>query len=577
MSIRNQNWYNLQSTRRYPLDDISSGVDDTGAFIRDDIIVDCHIRFPNTLGKYLYVQGITVSAGLVTVVFGVSNNIDDLTGTTIAAISAVKPAAPYVHYSVTGLVDGISGWIVFGPGITENFTARYTTPKQTLLQPRSARPYRPLPIPTIGKLGLATALQDVVKILGSSPVLVTQETITHAGTQYQALVFRLDIADLSINYNPLEEFLGPCGQRPESGTCPKAPIETINGIAPDCAGNIVIDFSSADFSTRPFTNCGGVDIVTDVGLAALCEANKPKKPQEFKDDCCDLTGEEVITLPDRASFPVAGETGKLYRAEDTNKIYRWENNDYAETDIVLDAYCWPDPTQAIDEFIDETPTFADRNYQCLTAPLCVDFISCAPGEYMATVDGIFSPQTTLAPPPCNNCEQLNDIPALSSHGVYVSTGIGGTNITLLKNCATDWAIGKTFSTQLRIGANGVARNGGLVLNYTQTIEFGRLITRYIVVLIDATRGRLRVLRNIDGAFTEEATVNYPAKINVWYTLNAVLNRSGNNVVVNFSVAEINGFNSAAGVTVITNPGDTTGAAGLFANQSTTYFNKFTVQ
>jgi len=55
MAIRNQNWYNLQSTRRYPLDDISTGVDDAGAFIREDIIVDCHIRFPNTLGEYLYI------------------------------------------------------------------------------------------------------------------------------------------------------------------------------------------------------------------------------------------------------------------------------------------------------------------------------------------------------------------------------------------------------------------------------------------------------------------------------------------------------------------------------------------
>ena len=125
MPIRNQNWYNLQATRRYPLDDISTGVDDHGAFIRDDIIVDCHVRFPNNIGSYLYVQGITVSSGLVTVVFGVAAHINATTGTTVAAITVPKPVMPYMHYNIQAIVPGVSGWIVFGPGITEHFVGRY--------------------------------------------------------------------------------------------------------------------------------------------------------------------------------------------------------------------------------------------------------------------------------------------------------------------------------------------------------------------------------------------------------------------------------------------------------------------
>jgi hypothetical protein len=580
MSIRNQNWYNLQSTRRYPLDDISTGVDDSGAFIRDDIIVDCHIRFPAPLGQYLYVQGITVSAGLVTVVLGVSDSVDSLTGTTVAAVTAPKPVMPYVHYNVQGVAAGVSGWIVFGPGISDSFSGRYTTPKQTLLQPRSARPYRPLPIPTIGKLNLATALQGVVNLLGSDPITATYELIDadNDGTpESPAIVFRLSSLDISTDYNPLSSFLGPCGQRPESGTCDKPPIATINGLTPDCEGNIEIEFDG--FSLRPFTDCGGADIVSAISLAAVCAANEPKKPQEYKDLCCDLTGETVFTFTNLAAFPPAGETGKLYRAFDTNKIYRWENNNYEETDIVIDEYCWTDPTQAIDEFVDETldPT----TFPAMSLPLCVDFLACPPGYYFVTTAGLFSGQDTLAPQACGNCNDgsfvaITEQAPLSEHGTYVSAGIGGLNIALLKNSATDWAIGTAITTQLKLGTNGVARNGGLVLNYTQTLELGRVVTRYIAVVIDATRARLRVLRYTDDIFVEEASVNYNASVNTWYQLSATLNLSGSSLTVSFSAETIDGTNQISGFTALTNPGPVTGAAGLFANQAYTFFNKLTV-
>jgi hypothetical protein len=585
MPIRNQNWYNLQSTRRYPLDDISTGVDDVGAFIRDDILVDCHIRFPSTLGKYLYVQGLTVSPGLVTAVFGVANDIDAITGTTICAISVMKPVTPYVHYSVKDIVPGVFGWVVFGPGVSDNFSGRYTTPKQTLLQPRSARAYRPLPIPTIGKLGVGSALEGIVRLVGAEPVSATYEVIDADGDgnpDSPAIVFRLSSLDISADYNPLASFLGPCGQRPESGTCAKTPIETINGVSPDCNGNIDITF--ADFSYRPFETCGGADIVTDVSLAAVCEANKPKKPQEYNDLCCDLTGESVLTFASLSAFPVAGETGKLYRAYDNNKIYRWENNNYEETDIVIDEYCWTDPTQIIDEIVDQT--LEDANYPCLTLPLCVDFLACPPGYYFVTATGLFSGQNTLAPTPCNNCNDgtFNPETILSpftEHGTYVSTGIGGLNIALLKNCATDWAIGRTVTAQLKVGTNGVARNGGLVLNYTQTLDTATNIvtTRYVAVVVDVTRAKLRVLYYTNDTFTEETSIPIPVGVNTWYQLSAGLNLSGSALTVNFSLAEMRNdtmIQLADGFTSIANPGEVTGGVGLFANQSYTFFNKLTV-
>jgi hypothetical protein len=576
MSIRNQNWYNLQSTRRYPLDDISTGVDDRGAFIREDIIVDCHIRFPRSLGEYLYVQGITVSAGIVTVVFGAVNNIDDA-GQTVCAVSVPQPAAPYVNYPITPLAEAVSGWVVFGPGVDTPFVGRYSTARQTLVQPRSARPYRPLPIPTIGKINLGTSLQGVVNVIGTSPVTAKYETIQYDSVEYPAIVFRLDSALVTGDYNPLSTFLGSCAQRPESGTCPKTPIETINGVAPNCDGNINIIFDG--FTALNFENCGGANIVTTTELDAVCDANKPKPPQEFKDLCCELTGENITVYANRASFPPAGELNQLYLAFDTNNVYRWDGSNYADTDIVLDEYCWPDPTDAIDIVVDET--LDPPEYACMPLPLCIDFGSCQPSAHFVTKTGAFAPQETMAPPICGNCSPGEFSPeigaTLTNHGTYVATGIGGTNVAVLKNCATDWALNKSVMGEFKLGTNGAARNGGLVLNYVQTLELGQVVTRYVVVLIDSTRGKVRVLRYNGSVFVDELSVNYNAKVNTWYRMYASLSLDGSNLAVSFSVAELDGAHPVSGTASLNNPGDVTGTIGLFTNQASTFFNKFVVQ
>jgi hypothetical protein len=577
MAIRNQNWYNLQSTRRYPLDDLSTGVDDTGAFIREDIIVDCHIRFSRALGKYVYVQGITVSAGIATLIFGVVADINSSRGQTICAVSVPQPVAPYVNYPVTALVPGVSGWVAFGPGVDAPFTGRYSAALQTLIQPRNARPYRPLPIPTLGKINVGTALQGVVKLLGESPVVATYETITYEDVNYPAIVFRLDDALVTSDYNPLESFLTSCSQRPESGTCPKTPIENINGVTPDCDGNINIVFDG--FSAINFEKCGGTDIVTDVGLDSVCASNKPRRQKDFRDLCCELTGENIIVFETLAEFPDLGEIGPLYLASTTNSVYRWDGQTFIATDIVLDEYCWPDPTTAIDLIVDET--LVSSNYPCMRKPLCIDFAGCHPTEHFEVRAGSFSGQNTLAPPICGNCtvNSFNEnIGAdLSNHDALVATGIGGLNIAVLKNCATDWALNSSVMAELKLGVDGAARNGGLVLNYVRTLELGQIVTRYVVVLVDATRGRLRVLRYINNTATDELTINYNAKINTWYRLYARLNANGNNLSASFSISELDGSNRASGFTNIINPGEMTGTVGLFTDQASTFFNKFVVR
>lgn len=541
MSIRNQNWYNLQSTRRYPLDETSTGEGDDGVTIRDDIIVDCHIRFPGNYGQYLYVQGLTVSAGLVTVLFGAANGLQATDGVTVAAISLPKPVNENVNYTITPLVSGLSGWVVFGPGIETNFVGRYTKPVQSLVSPRCGRPFRALPVPTLGKLGPATSLQGLVTLTASTPVKVTYrenagDVINGAnkvviGQAKQAFIFELDQSLISETYNPLSLFAGACSQRPESGTCPKTPIESINGITPDCDGNIELDFPG--FSAHPIAcdpehpeTCCGIDVLSSLSLSETCLAGLPDPQKEFTDICC-----------------TPGPDG------------------------IADEYCWPNPT-AIDVIIDEPLEF---DYTCATLPVCVDFSGCFAPVEMLTATGNFSNVQTDAPVLCDGTGAGN-------HYTYAATS-NGFNIALFKNCSTDWALNKTISTEVNISSRGIDRNAGVVLNYRQEIVTASIRTTYIVVILDVNRNRLRVLRYTGSNFIDEHYVSITAKINTWYTISATpIANSGGSVTIEYVAAEMftAGTLPVTGSVTISTYGEPTGQAGIFSRRSYSYFNKFKI-
>lgn len=282
MPVRNQNWYDLQAGRKYPLDDTSTCLDDADNLLRNDIVVDCHIRFPGNLGDSAFVQAITVTANIVTVIIGAEKN-DTGAVTSIAAVSLPKPIELNANYAIVPLAAGVAGWIVFGPGVLDAFSGRYAAAAQTKIAPRNANKYDALPVQSIKKQGLATPLVDVVTLTVEAPIVAEKTTVTVLNKPATAIVFKLATTIGDFNYNPLSYFLGPCGVRPESGTCPAQPIETINGVTPDCAGNINIIGDSVDI--YPFENCGGFGIDIGLGLEDACKKQPYGPPREPVDNC----------------------------------------------------------------------------------------------------------------------------------------------------------------------------------------------------------------------------------------------------------------------------------------------------
>lgn len=537
MPVRNQNWYNLQSTRRYPLDDKSTGVDDSGAFIRDDIIVDCHIKFPSTLGDYLYVQGINVSDNLITLVFGVAATLTGSDNNTIAALSIPKPAATNTNYFVDALQPGVSGWVAFGPGIDVNFVGRYSTAEQTFIGLRNARPYRPLPIPTMGKVNLNTALSDLIRLTATSPVTatyidenllpeeqrlpkydpVTQQTNT---SPIRALLFSTTAPTAA--FNPLTYFLGPCGQRPESGTCPKKPLERINGVEPDCdTGNINI-VGGAGLTIHMFEECGGADITTPLGLTEACQQDK-KSEKKRKDECC-------------------------------------------EGDDALAEYCWPPFDKGL------TNPCQEDNPPCPVLPICTSFSPCHEALF-EVVSGSFSVREASAPPVC--CP--SGAPAFSEHDIYAASSIGVANIAVYRGCASDWAYNHTISVEVQPRTGGIRQNGGAVINYMKVFEGGRCKTKYVAVVIDIGANELQLYRFDGSTLIKENKTDITADVTHWYKISVTASATGNTTVINALLYDIT---AGTTVTTLTTTVDdyeaVNGRAGLFANGSIAYFNKFEV-
>lgn len=596
MAIRNQNWYNANETRRHPLDDQSTALDDNGAELRDNIIVDCDIRFLADAGDQLYIQGITVSAGLVSVVFGAASSGAPQFSTTVAAVTVAQPVTKYRHYAITAINGEIDGWIVFGSGVDEPCAFRFSSPTQSAISARAGSPYSALPVPHIKKTGVAAGVGGEITFEGLSPIVVAYEEIEIAPeTTVDAIVFKLDTQLVRSDYNPLTEFLGPCSGRPDSQTCGKDPIESINGVEPDCSGNIVIEFQDP-LTSAAFYGCGGIGIDLDIGLEELCTALEPKRPQEFADKCCELADNAGNSIPQDSllvfstliAFPTVGAATKYYLAFDTNLIYRWvpEFNTYVRAiNEPIDPFCWPKIENIDPDLIDNANLNITR-YPCITPRACYDFITCSlTNDEFVIETGAAERTQTVAPPPCPYCDGSS--PPGGNHGVLTASNVTTATVYAIKNCRTDWFYGKIFTVELQLpyADDTYERVGGFVFNYYYEQDNFRVITKYFAVVLNRDNDSVQVIGYTGTGYVVLSTtyVNINGFSDVdWFAISAsvgtgVVSWTLSSVVSPVSPTSATGSVIARGLTGVPAMYFTDfGLHGLYARRSVVNFNKLQV-
>lgn len=601
MSVRNLNWYNLQATRRYPLDDAGNGETDDGRSLPNDIIVDLHLRFSETLGQYAYVQAVTVSAQLVTIVFGVSASLNAV-GKSIAAITLLKPTDININYPITPLVDGVAGWVVLGNGINSPpFSGRFSTPVQSRLTARCARSYSPLPITSLSKTGVAAKLQGVVNLAEETPVKLEYKKTVIDGVSTQLIVFSLDQYDASLAYNPLSYFLSTCSQRPESNTCGKTPISSINGISPDCYGNITVTFDNV--TAQAFDGCGGIDLTTDYSLSAAC-TGAPPLPLFYSDLCCPRRFDTIASRDAAPAYEFQIDdivrVGESSGASTTYRYYRvaslsggevtWSAELNAESDETLREALkkcdWPDPADQLPDIV--ITLRSTQDYPEAVLPVCIDFCSCDPTPPMFDVlQGAFSGAKTKAPFGCVPCQESELAPvsqedrlALTLRNTYASVDGGIVALSLFKNRASDWAFGRAVSAQMKIGTTGLSRNGGVVINYRNVITDGVQQTRYFVAVVSVSSGEFRLMDYTNNAAIVVARVPVAVTTGKWYKISVYTSLRGQYVYINAVLEEMKQNGIRAEIVDFRVPLEDyepqTGAFGLYAASSKTYFNAFTI-
>ena len=246
MSVRNPAWYTLNSTRPYPVDEAAKLTDDNGKQLPHHIITDLELRFPSTAGRFACLGGVTVTERLVTVTILSSDSpvvppeaSDSFTP--LAAITLPKPIIVGKPYALDAQYPGVGGWIVFGPGVLENYSGRFSTVSQAMLVPRAARMGRELPVTGIGKLYDNSALTGIVRLRAGSDMSIVKASRLLDGEERDAIVFSLVNTAVDATRNVSDLYKGQCGARPETRNCgTPEPIENINGVQPDCCGVITL-------------------------------------------------------------------------------------------------------------------------------------------------------------------------------------------------------------------------------------------------------------------------------------------------------------------------------------------------
>jgi len=551
MAIRNQSWYNLNSTRDYPLADAVTATSDGNQRLPQDIVVDLRVRWPDLLGKYAFLGSVAVTKGAVTATVLVSDDLGNSSAsyTPIASISVpLTKLDVNRQYALEPMYPAVFGYITFGSGVAEEWTGNFSAPTQSLLTSRSARPYASLPVSSLGRLYDATPLTGVVKLSAESPLEIVKATRIIGGISRECAVIRLrtDTTSATLNTdNPFETYAGDCGKRPESLNCgdPK-PIQTINAVAPDCDGVICLNFKGCAIVGKNTDDCSVV-VDCGIGLSETCD------PPMIPTLAGILPSERTPDMP-----PIPPD---------------------------------PEPEPTPDE------SFADGPFTDITLPHCDGFLDeTASGFSVVSGSFVFLEE--------NSPDKLCTVPAVPAHWdvldscsescstwdpgqpadngyAYCTQGTfsgGQRNISIFTS--DEQTIYRKYETDLRIlpGGSGMRHNGGIVLNYKSTSGG---VTFYLLE-IDWDDGEFRF--SYFNGFTFNVLASHPVpalNLNTYYHLELTVVPTSSLTYLDV-VAKLESSSLNITMTALisgTSYGSDSEQSGFHANRSSTQFSYWRVE
>lgn len=560
MAIRNNHWYNLNEQRYYPLDDIASAVSDQGQLLPSALIADLRLRWPRELGQYAFLSALSLTPHLLTALIEVTDTLDNSSGSTLVA-GITLPRAELTlgrTYPLKSFQPGAGGFITIGSDDLPPYTGRFSTPHQSLLTPRAARPSRRPPVRSLGIENAATALTGLVNLVAVPPLKLTRATRTINGIETDnVIVFGLvQTADEitqagGIVESVFNEFAGPCGKRVGSRTCgDPQPIESINGIVPDCDGVITLEFRGCATVGRNVVDCGVV-VDCDLGLSLSCEP--PYLPNLQTGELPNEVPPTIIRPPLPPQPPVNPPFSISESVETVLAL------PYCDTFDDVVAYGFSPTGNSVWGFVaDDSPG--------------EDF--CCQGPPESSTEGCsfnsISESGNLVPP----------IEVICSYATVDPAAQATTNISL-------WTLDvqtlfRTYTTDVKIvtGLTGSLKNAGILVNY-------RLITatlsNYLVALLDIDNSTFGIyFFNGLNLIPLGLAVVSDARVDDWYRIRFTSRPNPANLTSVLLTANLIGVTDPT-ISVTVNSSipsnlwvSDSGIAGLYARRSKSYFSYWRV-
>ena len=544
MPIRNQHWYSINEGIAYPIDETASCVADDGSIVQNNIITDLYLRWPSTLGEYAFISSLTVTDTLVSVTFLVSTALVDGIIKPLAVLSVTRAVTEGRQYALNAQVEGVSGYIVFGSGASSatKYRARFTSPTQTLLTVRAAKPYTPLAVSGIKANVAANYLSGLVRLRANSPLEIVGEEREIDGVLRDVAVVRLvDTAVETVRTNTttgsttsvFRQFAGPCGARPDSNTCDKPPIEFINGVGPDCNGLITLEVKGFALTAQIDGECG-VIIDSTVGLFDAC-----LPPQ----------------LPSSAGLLPS---------------------QYVEENI-LPPYVPPEPPAPPPEsesiiVVGGLPYhegFADQS-----ADMFVAISSSGDWEIVSTTGDNTRPTWVS--------QSLSESLTPTQYA-FASTSNSKRNITLWQGFDTQTVFRRvSVHTRMRYGSASAKHNTGIVLNYRPSDAYVGAYEYYVVVL-NYDNQTLKLYRyNGIQLLTVTPDVFVPGiMLDDWYELSVTIlpgsPTNNTNITISLTGLTVPAISATIGPVSVSSYRPSTGYFGFYADRAVTEFGYFLLE
>lgn len=546
MPIRNNHWYNTNQLRPYPIDDSASAVSDSGVVLPAAFFKDLKLRWPTDYGQYAFLSAATSSSQIITFLIEVAQDLDNSANDAVLIAGLTIPRSQLDDnrtYTLTTFKPYVAGFACLGADVDQAISLTFTSPRQSLLTARAARSIRRPPVPTIGVQGVSRGLSGLVRLNASAPLEIVKGTRVIAGAEYtNVAIFRL-VEQPQQTTSVFSEFAGPCGSRVGSRSCPDPqPIETINGIYPDCNGVLTLNFGTNLYVGKNIEDCGAV-VDLDLGLSATCQP--PYLP--------DLaTGLLPIETPPRIITPAVTPEPPVGPDVSLSEV--------VETILSL-PYC-----DTFDDAVAHgfTPignsTFGFISDDSPSENICCSGVGSSYGCDVSESLSVSGGGTEL-------------VSVASSYGTVSDNAQGKVNISLF--AADVQTVFRKYTTDVKVlkGLTGSWRNAGIVVNYRLD---SKGLPHYILCLLNIDDGTFGVYYfNGPTLITLSKQTVIDLKTDDWYRLEFT------------SVPSTGYLSLIATLTGVTDPTITvtintsisanwyqydSGAAGLYVNRSKSYFS-----